>query len=276
MVDGDIPAGLSLCRSAGWNQTAEDWRLFLTLSPAGCCVAVDDEGGVRGTVATVGYGGRFSWIGMVLVDPTHQRQGIGIQLLREALHILQEEETIKLDATPAGRQIYVQLDFQDEYRISRMEAKEIPVDKLEDDDLRPIFPHDIYSLMDSDAEVFGASREPVLQNILIRSPHLAYLCRDERKVKGYCFGRTGHNFNHIGPVIAEDFETAKRVVSAALKSCNGRPVVMDALLHTPEWIAWLSSLGFTEQRPLIRMYRGLNASPGVPEKQFAILGPEFG
>jgi hypothetical protein len=196
--------------------------------------------------------------------------------LREALHILEEEETIKLDATPAGRQIYVQLDFQDEYRISRMEATNIPVEKLNDDGVRLMVPYDISSLMARDAAVFGAYREPVLEDILSRSPHLSYLCADEGNVSGYCFGRTGHNFNHIGPVIADDFETAKRVASAALKNCNGRPVVVDALLHTPEWIAWLSSIGFTEQRPLIRMYRGSNASPGVPEKQFAILGPEFG
>jgi hypothetical protein len=39
---------------------------------------------------------------------------------------------------------------------------------------------------------------------------------------------------------------------------------------------WLISIGFTEQRELIRMYRGKNAYPGTPEKQFAILGPEFG
>src|SRR5690606_6327999 len=108
MVSGDIPAGLSLCRAAGWNQTAEDWNLFLKLSPKGCCVAVDDEGQVRGTVTTVRYEDHFSWIGMVLVDPSHQRRGIGIQLLREALHVLGDEGTIKLDATPAGRTVYVQ------------------------------------------------------------------------------------------------------------------------------------------------------------------------
>ena len=46
MVDGDVPAGLALCRAAGWNQTIEDWDLFLKLSPKGCCVDVDDEGQV--------------------------------------------------------------------------------------------------------------------------------------------------------------------------------------------------------------------------------------
>ena len=33
MESADIPAGLSLCRAAGWNQLSRDWELFLRLSP---------------------------------------------------------------------------------------------------------------------------------------------------------------------------------------------------------------------------------------------------
>jgi hypothetical protein len=47
-------------------------------------------------------------------------------------------------------------------------------------------------------------------------------------------------------------------------------------LHSAEWLQWLAAIGFIEQRPFTRMYRGVNRFPGVPEKQFAILGPEFG
>jgi hypothetical protein len=43
-----------------------------------------------------------------------------------------------------------------------------------------------------------------------------------------------------------------------------------------KWKAWLTSIGFIEQRSLTRMYKGRNSRPGKPEKQFAILGPEFG
>src|SRR5262245_30623159 len=38
----DVPAGLRLCRIAGWNQLAADWELFLRLSPGGCRAAVCD------------------------------------------------------------------------------------------------------------------------------------------------------------------------------------------------------------------------------------------
>src|SRR5687767_7229039 len=120
MHHDDIPAGLRLCRLADWNQIAADWRFFLASSPRGCRVAVDDMGDVVGTVATIAYGSAFSWIGMVLVDPEHRRAGIGTRLLHEALALLGDETTARLDATPAGRHVYVPLGFCDEYELQRM------------------------------------------------------------------------------------------------------------------------------------------------------------
>jgi len=38
----------------------------------------------------------------------------------------------------------------------------------------------------------------------------------------------------------------------------------------------LKSFGFVVSRPLTRMYRGLNRSPGRPQSVCAIMGPEFG
>jgi hypothetical protein len=89
-------------------------------------------------------------------------------------------------------------------------------------------------------------------------------------------GRQGHNFTHIGPVVAKNFAIAKDLVTAALNNNPNHSIILDILHFDPEWMNWLTSIGFTEQRPLIRMYRGSNRFPGVPEKQFAILGPEFG
>ncbi len=82
-------------------------------------------------------------------------------------------------------------------------------------------------------------------------------------------------FTQVGPVVAEDRKTAEQLVTAALRNCTG-PVLMDVPHHDPKWLEWLGQKGFREQRPFIRMFRGSNHAPGRPEKQFAILGPEFG
>ena len=271
MTADDIDASLALCRSAGWNQLENDWKLFLDLTPGGSSVAIDENGKVVGTAATIDYEDHFSWIGMVLVNPEKKRQGIGTQLLREALKTLEKQETAKLDATPAGREVYLKLGFVDEYTLSRMVLRE--KSKLPFSDAAQTKMEDISSILHEDEKVFGASRRELLKRIYQNNPELSFIIKTDAHT-GYSFGRKGYNFTQIGPVIAHDEAGAMQLVSAALNKLNG-PVVIDVMDNSP-FQQWLKQLGFTEQRKLIRMYRGTNAYPGIPEKQFAILGPEFG
>lgn len=266
MVEADIPAGISLCRSAGWNQLENDWKVFISLSKYGNRVAVNDEGKVVGTVATITYDELFSWIGMVLVDPSMKRQGIGSQLLRESLQLLNNQETIKLDATPAGREVYLKLGFEDEYVLSRMMAQKVILagkNTIRHND-------NFSSILETDKKVFGASRKDLLQTYHDAFPELCFV----KSSSAYCFGRRGYNFTQVGPVVADNAENAIELAIAALQNIDG-PVVLD-VIENSAFSKWLSSLGFVEQRKLVRMYRGKNGHPGIPEKQFAILGPEFG
>ena len=77
-------------------------------------------------------------------------------------------------------------------------------------------------------------------------------------------GRHGYDFDQIGPIIANDANSAEQLLSSALHHAVDKPIVVDILTHTAAWITFVSSLGFTESRPLIRMYRGSNNYPGVP------------
>jgi len=275
MSRADVAAGLGLCRASRWNQLSRDWECFLKLSPRGCRVAVKEDR-VIGTVATVSYQDRFSWIGMVMVDPAERRRGIGSQLMREALKVLGGQETIRLDATPDGREVYMKLDFVDEYGLSRMEAiVSDRVTRSEDNPARPMKKADLPRVFELDHQVFGADRDVMLKWMFGGAPEYSWLIVRDGEVAGYTFGRRGFNFEHLGPVIAQDRETAMRLVAACLSNQTGRPFILDAC-QDAEWARWLESIGFKEQRPFIRMFRGENRYPGSPEKQYAILGPEFG
>jgi GNAT superfamily N-acetyltransferase len=272
----DIEAGLHLCRSARWNQTRRDWEMFLKLSPAGCRVAVKDEA-VIGTVTTVRYEDRFSWIGMVLVDPEERGQGIGTRLISEALDVLQDIPSIKLDATPAGCEVYRKLNFVDECRLSRME-KMAPFDGLIqlDNPARPMTKEDLPFIAILDRQIFGADRRVILEWMFDGAPEYAWVIEREGQIAGYTFGRHGFNFEHLGPVVAHDQQTARRLVAACVGRQAGRKFILDASHYEPDWRVWLASIGFREQRPFIRMFYRDNPYPGLPAKQFGILGPEFG
>ncbi|MEP7259345.1 MAG: GNAT family N-acetyltransferase [Flavitalea sp.] len=274
MDRGDIPEGLRLCRSANWNQLQRDWEIFLTYGPEDCRVAIH-ENKVVGTVTAIRYDHFFSWIGMVLVDPSQQRKGIGSGLLHEALDLLKDEETIKLDATPAGREVYLQLEFKDEYPLSRMSAV-INAEKIPASTARPMLQSDLHAVAEYDSSVFGAGRQSLLEWFFEGASSYAFIIDHGNGIEGYCLGRKGQNFNQVGPVVARNWHIARELVSAALAAATGEQVVIDTMHHEPEWLSWLGSIGFTEQRPFMRMYKGTNQYTGIPEMQFAIAGPEFG
>jgi predicted N-acetyltransferase YhbS len=276
MTTADIAAGLALTRAARWNQTERDWGLFLRLSPEGCRVAVKDER-VVGTVATASYEDRFAWIGMVLVDPAERGQGIGARLMAEALDVLKGMPSIRLDATPAGHAVYRKLDFVDEYRLSRMETVVSSEGlALQNNSARPMTEDDLPAVAVFDRQVFGADRRVTLGWMFEGAPEYAWIIEERGQIVGYTLGRRGFNFESLGPIIAHDQQTARRLVSACMNRQAGKPFIIDASHYETGWRSWLESVGFREQRPFTRMFYRDNPYPGLPPKQFGVLGPEFG
>jgi len=108
---------------ARWNQVAADWRIFLDL---GRCYGIEsDQAGLVATAATLPYGGAFGWISMVLVRGTHRGRGIATRLLRRCIDSLSEGgATPVLDATPAGRPVYLELGFRDAWGLRRWHLRE--------------------------------------------------------------------------------------------------------------------------------------------------------
>lgn len=275
MTPADIADGLRLCRASRWNQVRRDWELFLALSPRGCRVAVKDDR-VIGTVTTVSYEDHFGWVGMVLVDPAQRGQGVGTRLLHEAIEALSDVAAVRLDATPAGRALYSQHGFVDEYGLSRMETVAALRPGGERGAARPMTKADLPAILELDREAFGADRRATLEWMLAGAGEYAWVAERGGRVAGYLFGRHGFNHSHLGPVVAEDQEAARQLVAACLGGQPGKPFILDTARHDPGWSRWLEAVGFREQRPFIRMYRGENRRPGLTARQFAILGPEFG
>jgi hypothetical protein len=76
-------------------------------------------------------------------------------------------------------------------------------------------------------------------------------------------------------VVARDVATARHLLARAMRGAPGR-VIVDVAAERADWMAAVGALGFREQRPLVRMYRGGGPVPGQPDRQFALFGPEFG
>jgi GNAT superfamily N-acetyltransferase len=273
MTARDAEAGLALSRLSGWNQTEEDWSLLLEPPSVFRAATLDDR--VIGCAGAMVYGKRLAWVCMVLVDPAERSHGVASRLVGEVLERLPEVEAVGLDATPLGVPVYARLGFAPAGTLARLEtrapASGLPVPAR----VRPILQADLADILLRDLEVFGANREPLLRRAWSAAPELAWCLGDPAAGPGYGFGRRGANATQIGPVVAEGDAAALDIVAASLARRPGERFFLDAPAWT-EWRSALARLGFQEQRPFTRMYRGGHHPRSLPSHSYAVFGPEFG
>ncbi|MDP3073668.1 MAG: GNAT family N-acetyltransferase [Opitutaceae bacterium] len=278
MTSSDLPFADQVRECAGWNQTREDWRLFLEWEPAGCFVA-EVDGVPAGTATTVCYGTDLAWIGMVLVHPAQRRHGAGRALLGHCIASLGERRirSIKLDATPLGKTLYDQLGFLDEWTLTRWATKaaEGPPRSVEPM-IRPLRDTDWPRIFALDDAAFGVPRHRVLRG-LAQQRRRAYVHLDAAgEVDGFGLLRAGSRAWCAGPVLAADASVGVALLGALLAEVPGEAVVCTVPNQNSEVVEFVERAGFTRQRPLIRMFLGRNSTPGIPSHCRLIADPAIG
>jgi len=277
MQPGDIVYAMKLSNAEGWNQTEDDWKLLIE-SPQNVCLVAEYNKKIIGTTTAMNYANQIAWIGMVLVAKESRGQGISKLLLTNILKKLESFESIKLDATPAGKQVYQKFDFKDEYLITRVVTGSMTNLSFEDDTTlaESIRLKDIEEIVALDEHVFGTNRRQLIESLINRYPHKAWLLKRNNSIAGFALGRDGNKYHQVGPVCGSTINDVKMLIRRALKELIYQPVVIDVLSEKEDLISWLHSIGFTMQRHFVRMYKKENLFPGIVNKQYLICGPEFG
>ena len=276
---------LKLSQEAGWNQTGDDWRLMIALGEA---VGMWAAGGrLAATALALPFGGPFAWISMVIVTGDYRHRGIATRLLRHCADVLRGKGlTPGLDATEAGRDVYLPLGFQDIYGLTRLWSRS-PRKSLESRqpmepppvpegiEIRKVRGGDLDALCDFDRPVFGADRSAILRHLCERRPQGAFIALRKRRPAGFVLARDGREAIYAGPLVAESSETAMALAHRSLAGL-AEPVYMDVADRHRALIAWLAGLGFAPQRRYTRMILGRSLPFDDPERVFAIAGPELG
>ncbi len=280
----DVPKCQRLSDEAGWNQNENDWAFIIGQGSAYGIWRGDD---LIATAAIVPYGSAFGWICMVLVAARERRQGLASRLLRHCIDELAARNMVAgLDATPAGREVYLRLGFTDIYPLTRFECDAIvrpndahtaasvpslkgsslPVEirRIDLDLLPAIFRYDL--------AIFGEDRHEFLSTLARRQPALANVALQDGRVVGFVMGRDGRRWTHIGPLIADEAEIAIRLLEAATAEIAG-PALIDVPDHHPQVQEWLRQRGFVVQRGYSRMLRGRTSPIDDSEPRHGHCGP---
>jgi predicted N-acetyltransferase YhbS len=275
LAERDVAGAMRLKETARWNQTEEDWRRLLRLGPRGC-FAGTVGGKLVATTTTTSYGRALAWVGMVLVDPGFRRRGIATTLVRAALDSLEAEgvEAVKLDATPEGVPVYEGLGFEAELPIERWAgghaSGSVTPGKAAPSQLSE-------QVFEFDRRAFGADRSELLKalsNEACVRPSLRV--RGDGLLRGYALARRGAQAAYVGPVVAEEAETAAFLLGDVLGRLGAGRVYVDLNTTFEGGARELAARGFIKQRELVRMRRGKKTAAGTSRSVFAIAGPEVG
>jgi GNAT superfamily N-acetyltransferase len=273
----DLSFADSLRAIVGWNQTLDDWRRFLSMEPEGCFLA-EMDGVPAGTVTTLRYSSQLAWVGMVLVHPDHRRRGIGRALLNHGIEWLQEHgvRCIKLDATPAGKQVYEGMGFKDEWTLTRWEHAGLTLMQPLNASLRLWRTSDAQFVGLLDAAAFGVSRQTLLEKLASQSRRAFVLETALGPAAGYGFIRPGAQAAYLGPIVAISAQAGLQLVEALLAGSAGEKVFWDIPDANTAAVVWACEHGFARQRMLTRMHLGRNSALSKAVQQFALAGPEVG
>ena len=258
----DALAGLVLSTEAHWNQTADDWRVFLR---EGVVFGIRDGARLVATAALLPYSGNNAWISMVLVSGPHRRRGLATRLVDACLETARQNGlTSWLDATPDGAAVYGPLGFTPTLQLRRLKLV-----KPARAEAPPSSSATLDALRMRDRRATGFDRTALLSAFAQR-----YGSRIVAANGAIALVRDGRTARHIGPLFADDTAAALALVDAIVRS-ETSPLLLDAVASQGAFLDGLTAGGWTIERPFQRMRFGPATAAGE-EMPFAVAGPEFG
>ncbi len=211
----DIPvASAILAHAYHFSDNREDmlYRYWL-LQPDGCWLAILDDVPV-GFGGAINYGS-FSYVGMICVEPSVQRRGIGEALTRHIMTARDERvcPTLLLESNPKASSLYKRIGFvsDDKTVLLRLSTPQenIPLS----DEVSSLQASDISELVEFDQRFFGARREKIFVPYLTKNTQRAFATRDATgTITGYIVAKS----EGLGPWVASTVESAEKLLTHAL------------------------------------------------------------
>jgi ribosomal protein S18 acetylase RimI-like enzyme len=267
LADDDLVKADTLLSAAFQSPVSriQDLHFYRQIEPDGWFVALL-EGNLVGMVGAVNYR-VFAHVGLMAVNPSAQRKGIGLTLMQFLLTKLdQQVPMIFLDASEVGRPLYNRLGFvafdgSVTYRQRRSFTNEVCTSNIQ-----AIANRDLDEIVKWDQGIFGANRKKVFQALLDMYPQRAFLQRDtDGQLSGYIFAQK----NRIGPwVMLQRCNAGELLLTALALPYEGTiSIVVPAV--NQEAVILLQQYGFEQVRNNQRMGRHTENIPGQRELIYA-------
>jgi GNAT superfamily N-acetyltransferase len=263
----DAPVGLALSDEAGWNQTIQDWRCFIT---RGTVFGMRDAD--RRVIATAALlpSPPVTWISMVLVTASWRRRGLANALMTRCVETAGARNLeLYLDATPAGAAVYRPMGFAETgLGLARLRRTSSAPAQAR----HAVSTADLPKLVEADRRAMGFDRSDLIRHFAGREGSSIY-----ERDGAIGLVRAGRKARQVGPVYAL-IETAGIALLEDILANEPSALVIDLSAAHAGARELLLSRGFVFERPFSRMRFGEGAPRTASDSAelIAVAGPEFG
>jgi ribosomal protein S18 acetylase RimI-like enzyme len=233
MTEADLALALEWAAAEGWNPGLHDAHCFYAADPEGFFLA-ELDGAPIGCVSAVRYGSGFGFMGLYIVKPEHRGHGFGLELWRAALDHL-GDRVIGLDGVVAQQENYRKSGFRLAFRNIRQKGRGGGAAPPGLTDLSAV---PIEEILRYDETAFPATRAEFLKSWIGQAQAAALGVVDGQRLKGYGVLRACREGFKIGPLFADDEETADRLCAGLMARAPARPSFSTRLRRIPPLSRW--------------------------------------
>jgi hypothetical protein len=276
MTRAELDTLMAWAAAEGWNPGRNDAQIFWDTDPQGF-IAAELGGELIGGGSIVSYEGRFGFMGLFIMHPNHRRRGLGEQLWlhRRDLLIsrLQAPAAIGMDGVFAMQEFYARGGFVFCNRNLRFTGTGAAASA--DSALVDLAAVPFAEIARYDAAHFPAARERFLRAWITQPASRALGAMQYGVLRGYGVIRQCRQGYKIGPLFADDGETADALFRGLANTAAGEPTFIDVPENNPQAMALAQRHGLRELFGCARMYYG--PSPVLPHREiFGVTTFELG
>lgn len=251
----ELDFALDLAAAEGWNPGLADGDCFWAADPRGFHLALLD-GRPAATVATVGYGPDFGFVGLYIVAPGLRGQGLGLRLWRAVVDPM-PQPCVGLDAVVAQQANYARDGFVLAYPSHRYEtASAGPDPRAVPPGVLPLAAFRLAEVLAWDRRTFPAGREAFLRAWLTAPGHVALGLGRDGRLAGFGVLRPCRQGCKIGPLVAEDEAGAHALFHGLMACAPAGPAYLDVPAPNAAAVRLAEAHGMTPMFETGRMYRG--------------------
>ncbi|MEM1094470.1 MAG: GNAT family N-acetyltransferase [Bacteroidota bacterium] len=273
MTPRDVALALDWAAAEGWNPGLHDASLYPLADPTGFLIGYLGETPVA-TISVVKYGDGFGFLGFYIVAPAYRGRGYGLHIWQAGMEYLQGRN-VGLDGVIEQQENYRRSGFTLAYSNIRYAGTATPAFP-QHADIVDVATIPFEAIQTYDRAFFPEDRDAFLKAWIAQPDSHGYGVMTDGRLCGYGIIRTCRVGHKIGPLYADDAETAEVLFQALASTTDPTaPVYLDVPETNLAAVHLAEQYGMTPSFETARMYTG--TAPEIPlERLYGVTSFEIG